>query len=247
MHSLWPNSSSEELSDLALEQVYAYPDGLDRPWLQANFVSSLDGAVTVGGMSSPLTGPGDQRVLNIHRDLADVLLVGATTARVERYPGLKPNEARDERRARLQLSPLPPIAVVSGRCSVTPDSPLLTDTVVPPIVLTCADSLASRREALTAAGADVVIVGQDQVDLAAALAELDKRGLRRINCEGGPRLFGNLIAADLVDELCLTVSPQAAAGDGGRIANGPVLPDLRRFQLSAVVRDGDFLMLTYRR
>ncbi|CAM4297337.1 dihydrofolate reductase family protein [Kibdelosporangium persicum] len=91
------------------------------------------------------------------------------------------------------------------------------------------------------------ILRRGQVDRVAALAELEKRGLRRINYEGGPRLFGSLIAADLVDEVCLAVSPRRAAGDGGRIVNGPILPDLRRLQLSSVVRDGDFLMLNYQR
>jgi riboflavin biosynthesis pyrimidine reductase len=251
VQTLWPDPASDadlndaEATDSGLERIYAYPAGLDRPWVQVNFVTSLDGAVTVAGRSNGLSGPGDQRVFHIQRDLADVVLVGATTALIERYRGLKPNEVRAERRARLGLAPLPPVAVVTGKCSITPESLLISDAIVPTIVLTC--EAAPGRDKLTDAGADVVVVGDERVDLPLALAELGRRGLYRVNCEGGPRLFGGMIAADLVDQLCLTLSPQLTAGDAGRIAQGPVLPETRGMRLHAALRDDDFLMLTYRR
>jgi riboflavin biosynthesis pyrimidine reductase len=245
VQTLWPDPAPDELTDQALEQLYAYPAELDRPWVQVNFVTSLDGAVTVAGRSAGLSGPGDQKVFHIQRDLADVILVGATTALIERYRGLKHNEVRAERRERLGLAPLPPVAVVTGKCSITPDSLLVSDTIVPPVVLTC--EAAPGRDILAKAGADVVVAGDEHVDLSLALAELGRRGLYRVNCEGGPRLFGGMIAADLVDQLCLTMSPLLTAGDSGRIANGPVLAEARRMRLAAALRDDDFLMLTYRR
>jgi riboflavin biosynthesis pyrimidine reductase len=245
VQSIWPDPIPGELTDQALEQIYAYPAELDRPWVQVNFVSSLDGAVTVAGRSTGLSGPGDQKVFHIQRDLADVILVGATTALIERYRGLKPNEVRAERRQRLGLASLPPIAVVTGKCSITPESLLISDTIVPPIVLTC--EAAPGRDILAKAGAEVVVVGDEHVDLPLALAELGRRGLYRVNCEGGPRLFGGMIAADLVDQLCLTMSPLLTAGDAGRVAQGPVLAEARGMSLVAALRDDDFLMLTYRR
>jgi riboflavin biosynthesis pyrimidine reductase len=245
VQTLWPDPTPDELTDQALEQIYAYPAELDRPWVQVNFVTSLDGAVTVAGRSSGLSGPGDQKVFHIQRDLADVILVGATTALIERYRGLKHNEVRAERRERLGLAPLPPIAVVTGKCSITPESLLISDTIVPPIVLTC--EAAPGRDILAKAGAEVAVVGDEHVDLPLALAELGRRGLYRVNCEGGPRLFGGMIAADLVDQLCLTMSPLLTAGDSGRISNGPVLAEAQQMRLVAALRDDDFLMLTYRR
>ncbi|MET0136496.1 MAG: pyrimidine reductase family protein [Kibdelosporangium sp.] len=247
MQSLWPDPNLDDVTEQALEAVYAYPEDLDRPFLQVNFVTSLDGAVTVGGRSAGLSGPGDQRVFHMQRDIADVILVGAATALIERYRGLKPNEVRAERRERLGLAPLPPIAVVTARASITPDSLLLTDTVVPPIILTCEAAPPDRRKALADAGADVVIVGDEMVDLSAAVEELGRRGLRRIDCEGGPRLFGHLIVDNLVDQLCLTLAPLLTACDAGRIVNGPTLPTPRRMKLHATLHDDDFLMLTYRR
>jgi riboflavin biosynthesis pyrimidine reductase len=69
--------------------------------------------------------------------------------------------------------------------------------------------------------ADLVRVGEREVDIAAGLAALRERGLNQILCEGGPQLFGTLTAADLVDELCLTVSPLLAGAKAGRITAGP--------------------------
>lgn len=247
MQTLWPDPIQDEATDQALEAVYAYPENLDRPWVQVNFVTSLDGAVSVGGRSAGLSGPGDQRVFHIHRDICDVILVGATTVMVERYRGLKRNEVRAERRARLGLAELPPIAVVTARASITPESLLITDTIVPPIILTCEAAPAERRKALADAGADVVVVGDEDVDLGAAMAELNRRGLRRVDCEGGPRLFGHMIVDDLVDQLCLTLSPLLTACDAGRIVGGPRLAVPRSMKLHAVLRDEEFLMLTYRR
>nr|WP_081789876.1 pyrimidine reductase family protein [Kutzneria albida] len=227
--------------------MYDYPAPLDRPWVQVNFVASSDGAASVTGVSEGLSSPGDKRVFALSRDLADVVLVGVGTATVEGYHGIKPRELRTERRERLGLSPIPPIAVVSARCSVDPGSPLLTDTLVPPLVVTCAAAPARRREALAEAGADVVVAGQQEVDLRAALSELDARGLRRVSCEGGPRLFGSLVAEDLVDQLCLTVSPLLAGGDAPRVAHG-LLPEVPRvLELASVLHEEGFLMLRYRR
>jgi riboflavin biosynthesis pyrimidine reductase len=247
VRTLWPDPGLDELTEQALESIYAYPENLDRPWVQVNFVTSLDGAVSVGGRSAGLSGPGDQRVFHIQRDICDVILVGTTTALVERYRGLKPNEVRAERRARFGLAELPPVAVVTAKASLTPDALLISDTIIPPIILTCESAPLENRKALADAGADVVITGDEEVDLVKAMDELGRRGLRRVDCEGGPRLFGHLIVDDLVDQLCLTLSPLLTACDAGRIVNGPTLGVPRQMRLHAALQDDDFLMLTYRR
>lgn len=249
MHQLWPpvTDQTAQVDDRDLERLYAYPANLDRPWVQAHFVSSVDGAVTVAGRSGGLSSPADKRVFALSRDLADVVLVGAGTALIEGYHGVKPREVRVERRKRLGLSPVPPLAVVTRRCSIEPDAPLVTDVSVATIVVTCEAAPAQRRKALGDAGAEVVVAGEDAVDPHRALAALDERGLRRVSCEGGPTLFAALIAEDLVDELCLTVSPLLTGGDAGRIASGALPPAPARMRLDTVLCEDDTLLLRYRR
>ncbi|WP_307860452.1 pyrimidine reductase family protein [Actinokineospora baliensis] len=234
------------VDDTELERLYDYPPALTRAWVQTNFVTSTDGAVSVDGRSAGLSSPGDKRILALGRDLADVILVGWGTAQAEHYRGVKSTEVRAARRERLGLSPLPPIAVVTARGSVEPDSHLVRDTVVPPLVITTELAPESRRSELADAGADVIVAGETEVDLGVALAELSARGLRRVNCEGGPTLLGSLIAADLVDQMCLTVSPVLAGGTSGRAAIGPTGVPVA-LSLASVLTDEGFLMLRYRR
>ncbi|MFC7344305.1 pyrimidine reductase family protein [Saccharopolyspora griseoalba] len=242
---LWPVDGAPRTDEL--EAHYRYPEGLRRPWVRANMISSLDGAVSVDGSSRPMSGPADRKVLSLIRDLSDVVLVGLSTAVAEDYRGIRRTPARAERRDRLGLSRVPPLALVTSTASLAPDSPLLTDTEVPPIVLTCAAAPAADRDALAAAGADVVIAGDERVDLTSALAELDARGLRRVGCEGGPRLLGALLDQDLVDELCLTLSPTLTSGDAGRIATSPGAGTPRGMRLESVLHADSMLLLRYGR
>ncbi|SCL33354.1 RibD C-terminal domain-containing protein [Micromonospora aurantiaca] len=91
------------------------------------------------------------------------------------------------------------------------------------------------------------IRGAGRVDLVAGLAELRRRGLGQLLCEGGPHLFGALTAADLVDELCLTVAPLLAGAGPGRITAGDASVP-RHLPLRHVLAAGDgVLMLRYAR
>ncbi|MET9231836.1 dihydrofolate reductase family protein [Lentzea sp. NPDC003310] len=213
------------MTDTALATLYGYPD--DRTWVTANFVSSVDGAVSVDGRSGGLGSPADRKIYLLGRELADVVLVGSSTVLAEGYRGAR------------RAKPLP-IAVVTARGSLTPDLPLFTDTAVPPIVIT---TEAARMPSLPA---DVIIAGETEVDLRVAVTELASRGLHRINLEGGPRLFGSMVAEGLVDGLNLTVAPVLAVGDAGRIAHGPVVPPVD-LALASVLRADDVLLLRYQR
>ena len=132
----------------------------------------------------------------------------------------------------------------SGR-SLPVDSPVLTDTLVPTIVFTCESVPAALRAGWTGAGAEVVCLGRDGVDLARVRAELAGRRLHRINCMGGPTLFGSLAEAGLVDELRLTLAPFLVSGGAGRIARG-VGMDPARLELISVLSGDDTLLMRYR-
>ena len=232
-----PTGATGELDDDALAALYAYPPGLTAPYVRVNFVASIDGAATVEGRSEGLGSPADRRVFGTLRRLADVVLVGAGTARVEDYRGA--------RRPVLGTSTPPPIAVVSGRASIAPDSRLLTDTVTPPIILTTAAAPQERRDALAAAGADVTVL--ESLGGPALLAELGRRGLNRVLCEGGPSLNREMIAGDLVDEMCLTIAPVLAGGGSIRIVDGPGGTPPRNMELATALHEDGVLLLRYRR
>lgn len=230
-----------------LEQYYDYPSELTRAWVRMNFVSSLDGAVSVDRSSRGLSAPLDQRVLALIRDLSDVVLVGAGTALAEGYKGIRRTEVRTHLRRRHGLSEVPPIAVVTARCSIPPDSPLVTEAVAPTIIMTCETAPHDRREALSAAGADVVVAGHHRIDPLLVLHALETRGLYRVGCEGGPTLFGALVEGDLVDELCLTMSPLLVSGNASRIIRGAGIEPPTRMNLASALHSESLLLLRYLR
>jgi 5-amino-6-(5-phosphoribosylamino)uracil reductase len=245
-----------EVDDEVLADAYAPP----RPdWLRVNFVASADGAMTVDGLAGGLSGDGDKRVFGLLRAMSDVVLVGAGTVRTEGYRRVRVGPRWRALRDRLELDDQPVVAVVTASCALGADAPLLRpDEGGAPgapatrdiIVITTRHAPEERRSALAAAGAELLTTepaGPDDtgVDLAAALRALRDRGLRRVLCEGGPRLLRGLLGEDLVDELCLTVAPVLAAGDASRIVHGAALHPPRRLVLAGALRDGDELLLRY--
>lgn len=242
MRQVWPpEHAGRLLSEHDVEELYGYP--ADPRWLAVNFVSSADGAVTLAGGARGLSTPPDRTILQLGADLADVLLVGATTAVVEDFRGVHPDEATLARRRRHGLADTAVTAVVTTG-NLPADATVITEAAVPTLVFTCAAAPESTRNAWAAAGADVIVVGERTVDLPAAMDTLTDSGLRRIDCEGGPHLFGALIAAGLVDELRLTVSPLLTAGTAGRIATGPAV-EPTALRLASAVAEGDTVLLRY--
>jgi riboflavin biosynthesis pyrimidine reductase len=241
MRQIWPPQDAGVLDDDELERLYQYPAGR---WLAVNFVSSADGAVALHGRARALSNEPDQRVLRLGSDLADVLLVGATTAMVEEFRGVHPDGETAARRQRHGLAPIPPTAVVTTGRTLPADAPVVTEALVPSIVITTAAAPEHKREAWAAAGATVLIAGEHSVDLRFAVDSLAAQGLGRVDSEGGAHLFGSLLAAGIVDELRLTVSPTLVSGAAGRIATGVEI-DPARLELLSVVAESDTLMLRY--
>ncbi|WP_342742634.1 pyrimidine reductase family protein [Saccharopolyspora flava] len=226
-----------------LERLYGYPEDRSQ-WLAMNFVSSVDGAVEVAGRSRGLSNAADREVYPLGSSLADVVLVGASTAIIEEFRGIELDERQTELRARHGLAPVPRIAVVTSGRSLPPDAPVITEAQVPTIVITCDAAPATLREDWEAAGAEVLVAGHDSVDFAAATSALAQRGLKRMHCDGGPRLFGSLLEAGAVDELRLTLSPMLVSGTAERIAHGTGI-DPADLTLASVLAQDDTLMIRY--
>jgi len=190
------------------------------PSLRANMVASADGAAELDGRSGGLSGPADRMVFTVLRSLADLILVGAGTARTERY---RPAQTAGLwQQLRRPGAPPPAIAVVSASLSLDPDGQLFTGTAAgaQTIVVTTAAAPADRKAAI-GRHARIVEAGEHHVDVAAAVRALRDLGYARILCEGGPTLLGQLADAGLLDELCVTTSPVLAAGHAGRIVREP--------------------------
>ncbi|WP_435746353.1 dihydrofolate reductase family protein [Nocardioides sp. SYSU DS0663] len=182
-----------------LPELYAAPRD---SWLRVNMVTTLDGAATgADGRSGSINNAADHRVFRTLRELADVVVVGAGTARAEGYGAAEV-----------------PIVVVTRRGEV----PETLRGAAPGRVLlaTCADAehLAAARSLL--GEEHVLVLGAESVDLARLRPALADRGWRQVLSEGGPQLLRALLAAGAVDEVCTTVVPRLVAGDGPRITAG---------------------------
>ncbi|MFI5805841.1 pyrimidine reductase family protein [Streptomyces sp. NPDC051561] len=234
-----------DLDELA--DAYAYPEDAE-VWLRANMVSSLDGAAQHDGRSQPISGDTDMRIFGTLRALADVVVVGAETVRLEGYRPARAREAFAERRKAAGQAPAPAIAVVSASLDLDFTLPLFTSPLVPTLVLTGATAPLDRIRAAREAGAEVLIAGDGaRVQMDKAVRALADRGLRRQLTEGGPRLLAQFIADGVLDELCLTVSPMLTAGRAQRISDGPGPAVPERFALASVLEEAGFLFTQYRR
>lgn len=233
----------EELTDAEVYDAYAPPEA---DWLRVNFVASADGSATLEGVSGPLSGSEDKRVFKVLRARCNVLVAGSGTVLAEGYGPLDLSAERRAWRSERGLDEVPVMAVVSRSARLDPGSPLFTDAPRRPIVICAADAsvdqMASLREV-----ADVIAVGTGAVDYRAAMIALRERGLRQILCEGGPIVFGDLVAADQVDELCLTVSPLLVGAGPPRITEGRASEAARRLRLRHVLEARGNLILRYLR
>ncbi|MDQ2846258.1 MAG: dihydrofolate reductase family protein [Actinomycetota bacterium] len=222
----------------------------ERWTVRANMIASLDGGATVDGTSGGLGTPIDQKLIGLQRDLADAVMVGAGTVIGEHYPGAKAYPKRTRRRERWCRSAIPPWVIVASHPLPT-DLPAITDSAVPPFVVTI-------DEVDQPDGVTVIRTGP-MLDLGNALEQLADHGCHRILCEGGPTLLGRLAAANLLDELSLTIAP-ALLGTGtttpllggtdllcGTEALGGTDQEQPRWRLVTLLADGDHLFTGYRR
>ncbi|MGX7679835.1 dihydrofolate reductase family protein [Jatrophihabitans sp. DSM 45814] len=239
-----------------IHQHYA-TDWLAEGGVRMNFIASIDGGASSAGKSRGLQTPGDNAVFAALRDLADVILVGASTARIEHYRPVRPAAERRSARAALGLAEVPAIAVMSASLELDLDAELFAavDREAPTLIITGSSApLTRRNDIIDLAATDTKLVLLETpspagggVDFAAAVRDLKALGYRRILCEGGPRLFAAAILARSVDELCLTVSPMLAGPSGPRIIDGRQWPEdlLPQLRLTGLLLEDDALFCRY--
>jgi len=193
------------------------PRPAGRPWVELCMVASLDGSTVVDHNSRALSNPTDQALLLTLRSLVDVVLVGAGTVRKEGYGPPKTPNLR--------------VAVVSRSADFDFSLPLWT----------CGRVLLVLPEDAPEVPVPSVRAGVGELDLARAVSLIDADV---VQAEGGATLNGALAAADLIDELNLTLSPQMTGGDGPRLTVGTP-PVRHRMRLAHVLEDDGFLFTRY--
>ncbi|MFT4656353.1 MAG: riboflavin biosynthesis pyrimidine reductase [Candidatus Aldehydirespiratoraceae bacterium] len=227
LHQLLPAPTCET----TLPEAYSGPLGThpDRPWVGLCMVASLDGSTVVNGASAGLSSPNDSGVLLALRSVADVILVGAGTARGEGYG--PPSKAGQR------------IGIVTRSGVIDPDSTLFSSGAG--FIVT------TENAQLDPAARDIetLRVGDDTVDLALAITKIATivPGTQFIQVEGGSRLNGALSSADLFDEMNLTISPGTVGGAGPRLTTGAI-DHTHRFELAQLlVDDESFVFSRWRR
>ena len=212
--------------DEALARAYAVQPTSDGLWFRVNMVSTVDGSAQGDdGRSGGINNAADHRVFTALRSYADVLVVGAGTARIEEYGAAGV-----------------PLVVVS-RTGVVPQT--LRGLEAGRVVLATVENAEGIAEARELLGVDNVwVLGAYTVDLGSLRGELARRGFRQVLCEGGPHLLHALLVAEAVDELCLSVVPRLVSGEHKRIVEGqPADVDL---ELMALLEENGTVLARYR-
>jgi riboflavin biosynthesis pyrimidine reductase len=232
-----------------------------RPYLASNFVATLDG---VGGGQISGFNPHDQLVMGLLRAASDVVIAGASAVRAG--PGhiwtaefIFPPLAGSFRRLRESLGrPEHPLnVIVTAQGSLDLSLPLFQTGTVPVLVLTTeAGAQRLSGPALPPSTRIQVLPGEGLIGAPAILAAVlgaigPAQPAERILLEGGPRLLGAFLAADLLDELFLTVAPQIAGRS--HLSERPALvagvrfapEDPRWARLMGVKQAGGHLFLRY--
>jgi riboflavin-specific deaminase-like protein len=214
--------------------------GADRPFVFVNMIATADGRAALEGSTRPLGGEADLELLLELREIADAVLIGTGTLRAEGYARLMRSEERRARRIAAGLAEDPVAVLISRRFDIPWEAGMFQAPEQPVLIYTGAEG------AVPDVPAPVEVVVLDDPAPATALADLRKRGVRALGCEGGPTLLGALVAASLVDELYLTIAP-LLTGDEAEptIVSGGTLPQPVGMELLWTLQSGSELYMRY--
>jgi riboflavin biosynthesis pyrimidine reductase len=236
------------LADLTL--LPESPDELDRFYgdpprgVRANMIFTADGAAAFHGRTKAITDPADQRLLSHLRMFADVILVGSGTVSAENYGPVRLSDEQRRMRTAAGHDELPRLAVVTGRGELSPTLRIFGDGPRP--IIATSSRAANDHPDLADLG-DVVAAGADAVEPVALIEEFRKLGLERVLCEGGPYLLASLIEVDVVDEMCVTISPYLAGSQPTKLEPASARLAPTRLEIRHVLQRNGLLYLRYSR
>jgi len=220
----------------------------DLPFVFSNFAITADGKIAFGNHTFvPFGSTRDREHMLELRATADAVICGART--IEQSHALLAPGAEKYRRERLKhgLREYNLRIIVSGAASIDPDANIFKHRFSPIIVLS-ARAGEARLEKIRAVADEVKVFGERRIDFPAALRWLRaKWNVKRLLCEGGGRLHGTLVRADLVDEIHLTICPKIFGGkDAPTMADGAAFPSLAgaaHFKIKSMQRIGDEMFI----
>jgi riboflavin biosynthesis pyrimidine reductase len=206
----------------------------DRPSLAINMVATVDGRAAVNGSAVGIGSATDHHLMMELRAEADVVLHGAGTVRADPLSARVPRDLVQQRVDR-GLPPQPVGAIVTRSGKIPTTHPYYESAT---IVYVCSDNPVALEQPTV----EVCRIGSIQE----VLADLARRGARRVLCEGGPTLNSALFDARLVDDVYLTLAPKLAAGPNPlTLINGPAFQPMLRLELRSLVEQEGELFLRY--
>jgi riboflavin biosynthesis pyrimidine reductase len=240
------NGAVRILNDSDLVELYRHPAPEGRGWVRSNFVMSLDGSVQgPDGRSGSINTESDHHVFALQRALADAILVGANTVRLEGYRAVDLEPWQLQIREQEGLAPYPMLVIISASADLDPLIAAPAEGVGGAVmIITTAGKSADDLVPLRDAGITVLEAEGPALDLAHIVDQLAGTGFQRLLCEGGPRLHNDLLAAGMLDEVCLTLAPVVVGGQGLRSTSGAALPLPSAFRLHHALYAEDGALFT---
>lgn len=216
----------------------------DRPWVMTNMIASIDGATAINGLSGDLGGPTDRLVLRALRASCDWILVASQTANAERYRVPQCEASVVERRLSIGLTATPRLVIVTASGALDPTMPALRDAGEPALVIAGEHADPDRLAGLSA---EIVRLPMPKPQPNAVLNELHQRGGAIVLCEGGPTWNGEMASANLIDEMCVTISPILVGGDSSRLVAGASQAIPTQMHLRHLLTENSLLFARYTR
>lgn len=219
----------------------------ERPYVLLSCGMSIDGYLdTAADERLLLSNDADFDRVDAVRARCDAILVGASTVRQDNPRLLVRSAARRDERVARGLDPTPLKVTVTARGELDPAAHFFTAGGVEKLVYCASSSLTETRRRLGEVA--TVVDSGDPVDLRQVIADLSRRGVRRLMVEGGGTIHTQFLTAGLVDELHLVIAPffvgdsraPRFVGDG----RFPWGPD-RRAVLAEVRQIDDVVLLRY--
>ena len=224
---------------------------IDLPFVSLNLATTADGKIAPANRHfEPFSSPRDHDLLLKLRAMADAVMSGART--VDSVPvNLGPGPSKYRRmRVKNGLPEYNLRIVVSGSASIDPNAEIFKHKFSPIIILSTERAPKKKIERLRKLGAEVAIFGKTDLDFPKALRWLrEKRGVKRLLCEGGGEINAALFRADLVHEVYQTLCPVIFGGrDAPTLADGKGIEHLSeavRLKMKSMKRYGDELYLIW--